>query len=135
MLHPSEQEATHRCGTAHVAPLATGCQFAPQGQEPAWHDVAGTTLTVAILIRNILTVANIGDGLALLDLGAGTVELTVDQRLENNEGAAFACTRTRLSAILAAACMPLPSTGVVLPCRHAPAATAAEMRTGTPPLS
>jgi hypothetical protein len=45
---------------------------------------------VAILLENVLTVANIGDGLAHLDTGADTVELTVDHRLEVNEGEGLA---------------------------------------------
>ena len=43
---------------------------------------------MAILLENVLTVANIGDGLAHLDMGTDTVELTVEHRLEVNEGEA-----------------------------------------------
>lgn len=48
--------------------------------------IAGTTLTVAIMIRDLLTVANIGDCKAFLDDGVELVELTNSHRIEDNIG-------------------------------------------------
>lgn len=47
---------------------------------------AGTTLTVAILTGDLLTVANIGDCKAFLDDGVELVELTNSHRIEDNIG-------------------------------------------------
>ncbi|CAL8468661.1 g8201 [Coccomyxa elongata] len=48
--------------------------------------ISGTTLTVAILIKDLLTVANIGDCKAFLDDGVELVELTNSHRIEDNIG-------------------------------------------------
>jgi serine/threonine protein phosphatase PrpC len=47
---------------------------------------AGTTLTVAVLTGDLLTVANIGDCKAFLDVGHEVVELTCSHRIEENAG-------------------------------------------------
>ncbi len=61
---------------------------------------AGTTLTVAILTGDLLTVANIGDCKAFLDTGREIVELTSSHRIEENAGQRYDSTDTVSSQLV-----------------------------------
>ena len=47
---------------------------------------AGTTFTMAVLYGKLLTVANVGDSKAFVDIGSEVVELSTSHRIEDNIG-------------------------------------------------
>ena len=48
------------------------------------HPTSGTTVTLAILIGDLLTIANIGDSTAILDTGCSILELTCTHRIHDS---------------------------------------------------
>lgn len=48
------------------------------------HPTSGTTVTMAILVNNMLTIANIGDSTAILDTGCSILELTCSHRIADS---------------------------------------------------
>ena len=73
-----------------LRPPAAMC-IAPQRQEvcvqySTRRFSAGTTLTVAVLMDWLLTVACVGDSKAALDVGTAVLELTPEHRVQTHEG-------------------------------------------------
>lgn len=93
-LPPAEGTPEASSWASSIRLAITGAFLAVNTQYLMTGKLSGTTLTVAVLMDWLLTVACVGDSKAALDVGTAVLELTPEHRVQTHEGE-----RARLKAL------------------------------------